>query len=310
MTRLRLDWKKFQMTRTLGRKALLWYYSDSTNMTRAHQWTIMSCEIPDKFRNFVQVRNFAWFRKRCFYFNLEQVPDSTLRYAQEPIVAWWSATYNVELLLAIVESTWSNGKTLFVVMRRLVGSTLASGVSGRCSIVWITIVFCPCYLLLQWNNVFFCIALCLTIRTAAHFFHLCACCACTSVCINSSPIACSPFSVLRWCLLCIWLNICVSVILFSLFIMPFVLATCVGWIGILCEMLYWIFCARCCTWLNFSFLSRNLICYLWLLHPFQQSLTTPFCITFQRWLDSGFLLSDPILFLKNDIRIRSESCFG
>jgi len=30
----------------------------------------------------------------------------------------------------------------------------------------------------------------------------------------------------------------------------------------------------------------------------------------QRWLDSGFLLSDPILFLKNDIRIRSESCFG
>jgi len=30
----------------------------------------------------------------------------------------------------------------------------------------------------------------------------------------------------------------------------------------------------------------------------------------QRWSDSGFLLSDPILFLKNDIRIRSESCFG
>ena len=29
-----------------------------------------------------------------------------------------------------------------------------------------------------------------------------------------------------------------------------------------------------------------------------------------RWLDSGFLLCDPILFLKNDIRIRSESCFG
>jgi len=28
----------------------------------------------------------------------------------------------------------------------------------------------------------------------------------------------------------------------------------------------------------------------------------------QRWSDSGFLLSDPILFLKNDIRIRSESC--
>jgi len=25
---------------------------------------------------------------------------------------------------------------------------------------------------------------------------------------------------------------------------------------------------------------------------------------------SGFLLSDAILFLKNDIRIRSESCFG
>ena len=30
----------------------------------------------------------------------------------------------------------------------------------------------------------------------------------------------------------------------------------------------------------------------------------------QRWSDSGFLLSDPILFLKNDTRIRSESCFG
>jgi len=30
----------------------------------------------------------------------------------------------------------------------------------------------------------------------------------------------------------------------------------------------------------------------------------------QRWSDSVFLLSDPILFLKNDIRIRSESCFG
>jgi len=26
--------------------------------------------------------------------------------------------------------------------------------------------------------------------------------------------------------------------------------------------------------------------------------------------DSGFSLSDPILFVKNDIRIRSESCFG
>jgi len=30
----------------------------------------------------------------------------------------------------------------------------------------------------------------------------------------------------------------------------------------------------------------------------------------QRWSDSGFSLSDPILFLKNYIRIRSESCFG
>jgi len=32
--------------------------------------------------------------------------------------------------------------------------------------------------------------------------------------------------------------------------------------------------------------------------------------TWQRWSDSGFLLSDPILFWKNDIRSRSESCFG
>jgi len=30
----------------------------------------------------------------------------------------------------------------------------------------------------------------------------------------------------------------------------------------------------------------------------------------QRWSDSGFLLSDPILCWKNDIRIWSESCFG
>jgi len=30
----------------------------------------------------------------------------------------------------------------------------------------------------------------------------------------------------------------------------------------------------------------------------------------QRWSDSDFLLSDPILFLKNDIRIRSESFFA
>jgi len=33
-------------------------------------------------------------------------------------------------------------------------------------------------------------------------------------------------------------------------------------------------------------------------------------VTQQRWLDSGFLLSDPILFLKNDIHIQSQSCFG
>jgi len=32
--------------------------------------------------------------------------------------------------------------------------------------------------------------------------------------------------------------------------------------------------------------------------------------SWQRWSDSGILLSGPILFLKNDIRIRSESCFG
>ena len=32
--------------------------------------------------------------------------------------------------------------------------------------------------------------------------------------------------------------------------------------------------------------------------------------TYQRWSDSDFLLSDPILFLKNDIHIRSESCSG
>ena len=30
----------------------------------------------------------------------------------------------------------------------------------------------------------------------------------------------------------------------------------------------------------------------------------------QRWSDSGFLLSNRILFLKNNVRIRSESCFG
>ena len=30
----------------------------------------------------------------------------------------------------------------------------------------------------------------------------------------------------------------------------------------------------------------------------------------QRWSDSGYSLSDPILFLKNDIRIQSESGYG
>jgi len=30
----------------------------------------------------------------------------------------------------------------------------------------------------------------------------------------------------------------------------------------------------------------------------------------QRWRDGVFLLYDPIQFLKNDIRIQSESCFG
>ena len=34
------------------------------------------------------------------------------------------------------------------------------------------------------------------------------------------------------------------------------------------------------------------------------------CAYIQRWSDSVFLVSDPILFLKNDIRNRSESCFG
>jgi len=31
---------------------------------------------------------------------------------------------------------------------------------------------------------------------------------------------------------------------------------------------------------------------------------------YQRWSDSGFLVSDPILCLKNGIRIRNESSFG
>jgi len=34
------------------------------------------------------------------------------------------------------------------------------------------------------------------------------------------------------------------------------------------------------------------------------------CHAYQRWSDSVLLPSDPILFLKNDIRIWSESCFG
>jgi len=38
--------------------------------------------------------------------------------------------------------------------------------------------------------------------------------------------------------------------------------------------------------------------------------TTIPCKRWQRWSDSGFVLSDPILFLKNDIHIRSKSCFG
>ena len=38
--------------------------------------------------------------------------------------------------------------------------------------------------------------------------------------------------------------------------------------------------------------------------------TGPSCSAAQWWSDKVFLLSDPILFVKNDIRIRSESGFG
>jgi len=43
---------------------------------------------------------------------------------------------------------------------------------------------------------------------AVHFFHLwpCACFNCTPVHANSSPIACPPTSVLRWCILCMYLK--------------------------------------------------------------------------------------------------------
>jgi len=40
--------------------------------------------------------------------------------------------------------------------------------------------------------------------------------------------------------------------------------------------------------------------------PFRKMRAT----AWQRWSDNGYSQSDPILFLKNDIRIRSESCFG
>jgi len=54
--------------------------------------------------------------------------------------------------------------------------------------------------------------------------------------------------------------------------------------------------------------------HLWHIQS-RQIWETPLKPTFQnsnlqRWSDSGFSLSDPILFLKNDIRIRPESCFG
>jgi len=60
---------------------------------------------------------------------------------------------------------------------------------------------------------------------------------------NSSPITCPPSSVLCWCLLCIWFNVYVLVVLFSL--MSFVLP-----LGLV-KLVTWIFCLVCHMWFNF-----------------------------------------------------------
>ena len=64
------------------------------------------------------------------------------------------------------------------------------------------IVFHSCYLVLLWNVVLKCLALCLITIISAYFLqpiclpHLLIC-----TCLISSPIACPPTYVLCWCLL-------------------------------------------------------------------------------------------------------------
>jgi len=51
-------------------------------------------------------------------------------------VAWGFATYKVEFVVAIVKCPWSGGgNSIIAVTWRVVGSTLAIGGVGQCSIV-------------------------------------------------------------------------------------------------------------------------------------------------------------------------------
>jgi len=68
------------------------------------------------------------------------------------------------------------------------------------SILFINIVFRPCYLFLLWNVVLKCLAVCHITNIAASspicLPHLLIC-----TCLISSPLGCPPSSVVCWCLL-------------------------------------------------------------------------------------------------------------
>ena len=66
-------------------------------------------------------------------------------------------------------------------------------------------------------------------------------------------------------------------------------------------------------WLRYCYLAKMIAYFSFIkvrLWPFQYCCIRQCTKKFQRWSDSGFLLSDPILFLKNDNRNLSESCFS
>jgi len=107
---------------------------------------------------------------------------------------------------------------------------------------------------------------CCSLHSPMCMFHLLIC-----ALLKSSPIACPPSSVLHWCLLCIWFNVCVSVILLYLFIISF---GRIGWIGHMNTLSNMLHLVQFFRWFS-------VICYLWLLlllHAFLQIFRPAFYI--------------------------------